>query len=69
MEESYRGNLLRSFKKTLEDGYFSFVLVDAVHDKIKQFVEMYSSAKSKGFEVRKAASALGGGWRLRDETY
>lgn len=34
MEESYRADLLKSFKKTVEKGYFSFIIVDAVNDKV-----------------------------------
>ena len=51
MEESYRGNLVRSFKKTLEDGYFTFVIMDAINDKVEYFSECYTTAKSLGFEV------------------
>ena len=52
MEESYRGNLVRSFKKTLEHGYFTFVIMDAVNDKVDYFGDCYNSAKAAGFEVR-----------------
>ena len=52
MEESYRGNLVRSFKKTLEDGFFTFVILDAVNDKIEYFSECYETAKNSGFEVK-----------------
>jgi len=53
MEESYRGNLVRSFKKTLEDGYFTFVIMDAINDKLKYFSDCYKTAKANGFEVWK----------------
>nr|XP_023029814.1 YLP motif-containing protein 1-like isoform X1 [Leptinotarsa decemlineata]XP_023029816.1 YLP motif-containing protein 1-like isoform X1 [Leptinotarsa decemlineata]XP_023029817.1 YLP motif-containing protein 1-like isoform X1 [Leptinotarsa decemlineata] len=51
MEESYRSSLLKSFKKTITDGYFSFVIVDNVNDKVKHFGEMWSFAKQNGFQV------------------
>lgn len=51
MESSYRMSLLKSFKKTVTDGYFSFIIVDNVNDKIKYFNEMWSYAKQNGFQV------------------
>ena len=34
MEEAYRNSLFKSFSKTLEDGFFPVVIVDAIHDKV-----------------------------------
>ena len=34
MEEAYRASLFKSFVKTLEDGFFPVVIVDAIHDKV-----------------------------------
>ncbi|XP_045481187.1 uncharacterized protein LOC123685507 isoform X2 [Harmonia axyridis] len=51
MEESYRNSLMKSFKKTITDGYFPFIIVDDVNDKIKYFGEMWSFAKQNGFQV------------------
>ncbi|XP_050299243.1 YLP motif-containing protein 1-like isoform X2 [Anthonomus grandis grandis] len=51
MEESYRQSLIKSFKKTITDGYFSFVIVDNVNQKVKNFGEMWSFAKQNGFQV------------------
>jgi YLP motif-containing protein 1 len=53
MENSYRVSMLKSFKKTVDDGYFPFIIVDAVNNKIRQFEEFWSYANSKGFQVRK----------------
>lgn len=52
MEESYRNSLMKSFKKTITDGYFPFIIVDDVNDKIKYFGEMWSFAKQNGFQVK-----------------
>ena len=41
MEEAYRSSLFKSFTKTLEDGFFPVVIVDAIHDKVR-FVTMVS---------------------------
>uniref|UniRef100_A0AAR5Q2W0 YLP motif-containing protein 1 n=1 Tax=Dendroctonus ponderosae TaxID=77166 RepID=A0AAR5Q2W0_DENPD len=51
MEESYRQCLIKAFKKTVTDGYFPFVIVDNVNQKVKSFGEMWSFAKQNGFQV------------------
>lgn len=51
MEASYRTSLMKSFKKTITDGYFNFIIVDNVNDKVKYFGEMWSFAKQNGFQV------------------
>lgn len=51
MEQSYRSSLIKSFKKTITDGYFSFIIVDNINDKLKYFGEMWSFAKHNGFQV------------------
>lgn len=51
MEASYRTSLIKSFKKTITDGYFNFIIVDNVNDKVKYFGEMWSFAKQNGFQV------------------
>lgn len=53
MEASYRQSLMKSFKKTITDGYFNFIIVDNINDKVKYFGEMWSFAKQNGFQVRK----------------
>ncbi|KAL0266910.1 UNVERIFIED_CONTAM: hypothetical protein PYX00_009328 [Menopon gallinae] len=50
-EPHYRGSLLKAFKKTVSDGFFSFIIVDSVNEKTKDYEEMWSFAKSKGFQV------------------
>lgn len=51
MENSYKTSLLKSFKKTITDGYFPFIIVDNINDKVKDFSEMWSFAKQNGFQV------------------
>lgn len=34
MEPAYRVSLLKSFNKTLDNGYFPMVIIDAVNDKV-----------------------------------
>lgn len=52
MEETYRSSLFKSFKKTIDDRFFPFIIVDAVNGKSKQYEEYWSYAKQKGFQVR-----------------
>ncbi|XP_025831805.1 YLP motif-containing protein 1-like isoform X2 [Agrilus planipennis] len=51
MEASYRQSLMKAFKKTVTDGYFPFIIVDNVNEKVKYFGEMWSYAKQNGFQV------------------
>lgn len=51
MEPTYRGSLIRAFRKTLEDGYFNFVIVDSINDKVEYFSEFWTIAKKGSFEV------------------
>uniref|UniRef100_A0A8C2FYH3 YLP motif-containing protein 1 n=1 Tax=Cyprinus carpio TaxID=7962 RepID=A0A8C2FYH3_CYPCA len=51
MEETYRSSMLKTFKKTLDDGFFPFIILDAINDKVKYFDQFWSAAKTKGFEV------------------
>ncbi|KAG8236639.1 hypothetical protein J437_LFUL016331, partial [Ladona fulva] len=51
MEKQYRNSLVKAFRKTVDDGYFPFIIVDCVNDKVRQFDEMWTYAKQKGFQV------------------
>lgn len=51
MEDAYRQSLIKSFKKQVDNLLFNVIIVDAVFDKLKYFEEMWSYAKSKGFQV------------------
>ncbi|XP_076004812.1 uncharacterized protein ylpm1 isoform X2 [Genypterus blacodes] len=51
MEETYRNSMLKTFKKTLDDGFFPFIIIDTINDKVKHFDQFWSAAKTKGFEV------------------
>jgi len=51
MEETYRSSLLKAFNKTLADGFFPLVIVEAINHKTKHFDAFWSDAKHKGFEV------------------
>ena len=51
LEDAYRASLIKSFKKQIDDGYFSFIMVDCINNLNKHYEEMWSYAKQKGFEV------------------
>ncbi|KAM9354988.1 uncharacterized protein ylpm1 [Pholidichthys leucotaenia] len=51
MEDTYRGSMLKTFKKTLDDGFFPFIILDSINDRVKHFDQFWSAAKTKGFEV------------------
>lgn len=51
MEDTYRNSMLKTFKKTLDDGFFPFIILDSVNDRVKHFDQFWSAAKTKGFEV------------------
>eukprot|EP00092_Neocalanus_flemingeri_P016338 GFUD01017686.1.p1 GENE.GFUD01017686.1~~GFUD01017686.1.p1 ORF type:complete len:742 (+),score=206.22 GFUD01017686.1:243-2468(+) len=51
MEDLYRSNLIKSFKKNIDGGYFQFLIVDAINCEVDHFRSMWSYAKQNGFEV------------------
>ena len=51
MEETYRKNFLKSYKRQIDEAYFSFIIVDAIFDKAKNVEEFWSYGMSKGFQV------------------
>ncbi|XP_078262995.1 uncharacterized protein ylpm1 [Rhinoraja longicauda] len=51
MEDTYRSSMFKTFRKTLDDGFFPFIIVDAINNRIKHFEQLWSAAKTKGFEV------------------
>ncbi|KAL0967067.1 hypothetical protein UPYG_G00247400 [Umbra pygmaea] len=51
MEDTYRSSMFKTFKKTLDDGFFPFIIIDAINDRVKYFEQFWSAAKTKGFEV------------------
>ncbi|XP_052174573.1 uncharacterized protein LOC127789667 [Diospyros lotus] len=51
MEEVYRTSMLKAFKKTLDDGAFSFVIVDDRNLRVADFAQFWATAKRSGYEV------------------
>ena len=51
LEPSYRNSFLKNFKRQIDECYFSFIIVDAIFDKVAYLDEFWSYSKSKGFQV------------------
>ncbi|XP_034187766.2 uncharacterized protein LOC117607777 [Osmia lignaria lignaria] len=51
MEQSYITSLVKAFKKNITDGFFNFIILDCINEKISDYEEMWSFAKTKGFKV------------------
>ncbi|KAI3885938.1 hypothetical protein MKX03_001378 [Papaver bracteatum] len=51
MEEAYRASMLKAFRKTLEDGSFTFIIVDDRNLRVADFAQYWATAKRMGYEV------------------
>ncbi|KAJ7956350.1 YLP motif-containing protein 1 [Quillaja saponaria] len=51
MEEAYRESMLKAFKKTLEEGHFTFIIVDDRNLRVADFAQFWATAKRTGYEV------------------
>ncbi|KAL2321947.1 hypothetical protein Fmac_026326 [Flemingia macrophylla] len=51
MEEAYRSSMLKSFRKTVEEGVFTFIIVDDRNLRVADFAQFWATAKRSGYEV------------------
>ncbi|KAF3333482.1 YLP motif-containing protein 1 [Carex littledalei] len=51
MEEAYRSSMLKAFRKTLDEGNFTFVIVDDRNLRVADFSQFWAVAKRSGYEV------------------
>ncbi|XP_035704733.1 uncharacterized protein LOC110843786 isoform X2 [Folsomia candida] len=51
LEPKYRSDLIKTFKKNVENGYFPFIIVDGVNDQVRHFDDMVSFATQRKFQV------------------
>ena len=51
MVRQFEGSLLRSFQKTIREGFFPFIIVDCIHERVEKFAEMADFARNNGFQV------------------
>ncbi|CAI7771280.1 unnamed protein product [Closterium sp. NIES-53] len=50
-EELYRASMLRAYRKALEEGRFSFIIVEDRNVRVSQFEPFWKAGKCAGFEV------------------
>jgi hypothetical protein len=51
MESCYRASLLKTFKKTIDDRLFPFIIIDAVNELVGYIEDFYNYAAKNGFVV------------------
>ncbi|KAK9073190.1 hypothetical protein SSX86_007514 [Deinandra increscens subsp. villosa] len=51
MEEAYRASMLKAFRKTLDEGVYSFIIVDDRNLRVADFAQFWATAKRSGYEV------------------
>lgn len=51
LEPKYRSDLVKTFKKNVENGYFPFIIVDCVNDQVRHFEDMVTFATQRRFQV------------------
>ncbi len=51
MEDTYMQYLMKSYKKTVVDGLFDFIIVDSVASTLRYYTDFYNFAKVYAFTV------------------
>ncbi|XP_053608288.1 YLP motif-containing protein 1-like isoform X4 [Plodia interpunctella] len=51
LEETYVNSLKRAFKRSCTDGYFSFLIYDAVNDHLRCYADIWNYARQNGFQA------------------
>ncbi|OWM65326.1 uncharacterized protein LOC116213839 isoform X1 [Punica granatum] len=51
MEEAYRGSMLKAYSKTVEEGVFTFIIVDDRNLRVADFAQFWAIGKKSGYEV------------------
>lgn len=51
LEDSYRSSLIKSFKRQVDEGFFPFIIIDCINNRVSHFADIASYAKRQGFEV------------------
>ncbi|XP_075977283.1 uncharacterized protein LOC142977327 isoform X2 [Anticarsia gemmatalis] len=50
-EETYLNSLKRAFKRSLTDGYFTFIVFDAVNETLKSYADVWNVSRQNDFQV------------------
>ena len=56
MEDTYMKYLLKSFKKTMSDNLYDFIIIDCNNDSLRSLNDFYCNAKDAGYVVREFVS-------------
>lgn len=51
MEETYMQYLIKSFKKTISDNLYDFIIIDCNNNSLRTLNEFYCHSKDSGFMV------------------
>ncbi|KAK4803871.1 hypothetical protein SAY86_003688 [Trapa natans] len=51
MEEAYRASMLKAYNKTVEEGAFTFIIVDDRNLRVADFAQFWANGKKSGYEV------------------
>ncbi|KAI4303884.1 hypothetical protein MLD38_039469 [Melastoma candidum] len=51
MEEAYRSSMLKAYRKIVEEGTFTFIIVDDRNLRVADFAQFWAIGKSSGYEV------------------
>jgi len=51
LEGAYRFSLNKAFRKTVDDGFFHFIILDCINARTEHYAEMSSYAATQGFKV------------------
>ncbi len=51
LDDTYQRSLVKSFKKTIDDGLFGFLIVDMINEKMSKINDMNFYASTRGFST------------------
>jgi len=51
LEPRYRASLIKSYRKQVDDGFFPFIILDCINDRVEHFQEVLNYSAANGFEV------------------
>lgn len=52
-------SLKRAFKRSITDGYFTFLIYDAVNDQLKSYADIWNFSRQNGFQVGLGTNVFG----------
>lgn len=58
LEETYMFSLKRAFKRSLTDGFFTFLIYDAVNDQLRSYADIWNFARQSNFQVSMCYNVL-----------